>query len=237
MQKILGFGENVAGYDVPVLNEREIRAAAGLLFLAAFFSFMHVWLVGNYFFIKLYVSGFLVEFIIRLFINPKFAPAMILGRFIVSQQKVEYTGAPQKKFAWSIGFLMALGMFASLVLANQVSVVTCIVCLICLTFLFFETSFGICIGCVMYNLTHKQKAHFCPGGVCEVHQQEPIQVITPKQILLVIMFAIGLWLWAKSPLVVNSISRTTGQDCLIHQLTGQTDQEVNSCAPVMHTQR
>lgn len=31
MQKIFGFGETVAGYDVPVKNEREVRAAAGIL--------------------------------------------------------------------------------------------------------------------------------------------------------------------------------------------------------------
>ena len=29
------FGENVQGYDIPVLNEREVRAGAGILF---FFS-------------------------------------------------------------------------------------------------------------------------------------------------------------------------------------------------------
>ena len=27
------FGEDVEGYDIPVLNEREIRASAGILFL------------------------------------------------------------------------------------------------------------------------------------------------------------------------------------------------------------
>ena len=33
MNKIVKFGEDVDGYSIPVLNEREIRAAAGLLFL------------------------------------------------------------------------------------------------------------------------------------------------------------------------------------------------------------
>ena len=31
--KIIKFGEDVDGYNIPVLNEREVRAAAGLLFL------------------------------------------------------------------------------------------------------------------------------------------------------------------------------------------------------------
>ena len=33
MSKIIKFGEDVQGYSIPVLNEREIRAAAGILFL------------------------------------------------------------------------------------------------------------------------------------------------------------------------------------------------------------
>ncbi len=32
MSKLINFGENVEGYAIPVLNEREIRAAAGILF-------------------------------------------------------------------------------------------------------------------------------------------------------------------------------------------------------------
>ncbi len=33
VNKTFRFGQDVAGYNIPVLNEREIRAAAGLLFL------------------------------------------------------------------------------------------------------------------------------------------------------------------------------------------------------------
>ena len=33
--KLTGFGETMPGYDVPVLNEREVRAAAGILFVIA----------------------------------------------------------------------------------------------------------------------------------------------------------------------------------------------------------
>ena len=34
------FGEHVAGYSIPVLNEREIRASAGILFVFMLISFM-----------------------------------------------------------------------------------------------------------------------------------------------------------------------------------------------------
>ena len=35
--KNIKFGETVKGYDIPVLNEREVRAAAGILFIFTFF--------------------------------------------------------------------------------------------------------------------------------------------------------------------------------------------------------
>ena len=42
MNKTKQFGETVEGYDIPVLNEREIRASAGILFLVMFWSWMLV---------------------------------------------------------------------------------------------------------------------------------------------------------------------------------------------------
>jgi len=51
----LQFGEQVAGYDVRVLNEREIRAAAGILFLLALIAFMHAWLLGNFQWKRLFI--------------------------------------------------------------------------------------------------------------------------------------------------------------------------------------
>lgn len=42
MKSFVKFGEDVAGYDIPVLNEREIRAAAGIFFLLMFISLMQI---------------------------------------------------------------------------------------------------------------------------------------------------------------------------------------------------
>lgn len=39
------FGEDVKGYTIPVLNEREIRAAAGIFFLFIFASIQRVGLL------------------------------------------------------------------------------------------------------------------------------------------------------------------------------------------------
>ena len=39
MKNNLQFGETVSGYNIPVVNEREIRATAGIMFLATLISF------------------------------------------------------------------------------------------------------------------------------------------------------------------------------------------------------
>src|SRR3954468_553963 len=147
MSNIIQFGENVEGYPIPVLNEREIRAAAGIMFLATFISLMLIVFKNNFLPIKYVITIFLTDFIIRVFISPKFSPSLIIGRLIVRNQVPEYVGAQQKKFSWIIGLILSATMFILLVLVNAYSPITGITCLVCLVFLFFETAFGICLGC------------------------------------------------------------------------------------------
>src|SRR5207344_3119305 len=107
MNKRTQFGEHVNGYTIPVLNEREIRAAAGILFLATFLSLMLIIFKNNFLPIKYVVTFFLADFIIRVFVSPRFSPTLILGRLIVRNQVPEYVGARQKKFAWVIGVALS----------------------------------------------------------------------------------------------------------------------------------
>lgn len=182
------FGENVKGFSIPVLNEREIRASSGILFLFALLSLLFILFRGNFVLAKYFVTLFLIEFIIRLAISPRYAPTLILGRLIVSRQTPEYVGAPQKKFAWTIGLVLSAIMFALMVIYNTYSAITGIICLICLIFLFFETSFGICIGCTFYSWFYKDKAQYCPGEVCDVTQKADIQKVTVSQLITVLLF-------------------------------------------------
>src|SRR4030095_3892475 len=140
MNKLIQFGENVEVYSIPVLNEREIRAAAGILFLATFISLMLIVFKNNFLPIKYVITAFLADFMIRVFINPKFSPTLIIGRLIVGNQTPEYVGAKQKKFAWIIGVTLSATMFIFMVVINSYSPITGIICLICLMFLFFESA-------------------------------------------------------------------------------------------------
>lgn len=191
MSKIVNFGETVEGYTIPVLNEREIRAAAGILFLMMFISILQVIYKGDFLMLKYATMLFLTDISIRVFINPKFAPTLIMGRWIVRSQTPEYVGAKQKKIAWIIGVVLALTMFILLVVVNSFSPITGLICLICLIFLFFEAAFGICLGCKFYALVYKDKAQYCPGEVCDVKSRHEIQKTNWGQFLIVLAF-IGL---------------------------------------------
>ncbi|MDF1550266.1 MAG: DUF4395 domain-containing protein [Bacteroidales bacterium] len=194
MKKIFKFGENVEGYNIPVLNEREIRAGAGILFLMMFISIMVVILKGNFTMLKYAIVIFLTDIVIRVFINPKFAPSLIIGRLIVRNQVPEYVGAQQKKFAWIIGVILATIMLVLQVIVNSYSPITGLICFICLIFLFFETAFGICLGCKFYSLFYKEKAQYCPGEVCEVKDRQEIQKTSVKQLLIVFAFIAYIFL-------------------------------------------
>jgi len=188
MNNLIQFGENVDEYNIPVLNEREIRASAGILFLATFFSLMLIIFKDNFVPIKYVITLFLTDFIIRVFINPKFSPTLIIGRLIVRNQVPEYVGAQQKKFAWIIGVALSGTMFIFMVVVNSYSPITGIICLICLVFLFFESAFGICLGCKFYSMFYKEKAQYCPGEVCDVKSKQDIQKTSWAQLLIVLAF-------------------------------------------------
>jgi len=188
MKKSIKFGEDVEGYSIPVLNEREIRAAAGLLFLATFLSLMFIVFKGNFVPIKYIITFFLADFLIRVFISPRYSPSLILGRLIVRNQNPEYVGAAQKKFAWIIGVALAATMFIFFIFVNAYSMITGIICLICLIFLFFESAFGICLGCKFYPLFFKEKVQYCPGEVCDLKNKHDIQKTSRGQFLALLAF-------------------------------------------------
>lgn len=190
MNKIIQFGENAEGYDIRVLNEREIRAAAGILFLATFISLMFILFKNNFLPVKYVLIIFLADFSIRVFVNPKFSPTLILGRLIVHNQAPEYVGAQQKKFAWTIGVILSATMFVFMVVVNSYSPITGIICFICLLFLFFESAFGICLGCKFYPVFFKGKAQKCPGEICEVRSRQDIQKTSVPQLLIVFAFVV-----------------------------------------------
>lgn len=186
------FGETVEGYDIPVLNEREIRGAAGILFLFMLISFMNIMFKANFLMIKYFITVFMLDMAIRVFINPKYSPSLIIARFAVRNQTPQYVGAAQKKFAWYIGLTLSTAMFIHMIVFNAYGPINGFSCLICMILMFFEVAFGICIGCKIYGLFNKGKVQYCPGEVCELKDRHEIQKTTPTQLLVLLAFGILL---------------------------------------------
>lgn len=168
MARVFGFGEVVEGYPIRVVNEREARAGAGILLLFGLIAFSQAFLDGSFTMTRMVILVFAVDFAIRVLVNPRFAPSLILGRYMVRKQTPDYVGAAQKRFAWGLGLAIALFMIVWNLWLNQAGPVALLGCVSCILLLFFETSFGICVGCAIYNWIWPGQAQLCPGGVCEV---------------------------------------------------------------------
>ena len=190
------YGEKVEGYDVFVLNEREARAGAGILFLIGLLSLVNAVALGHLIVTKVFISFFTLDFLMRV-IQPRYSPSLLLGRFFVQNQRPEYVGATQKRFAWGIGLLLALPMFYLLVIDFQPNPIKVLVCILCLALLFFESAFSICVGCKIYGIFKKDPVTHCPGGVCEIRTKDKIQTfnLAQKIITVVVMLALSFGLY------------------------------------------
>ncbi len=162
------------------------------------------------------------NFTVRIFVNPRFAPSLIVGQWMVARQQPEWVGAPQKRFAWGIGFVRALAMLYLVVINNIIGPINVIVCALCLTLLFFEAAFGICIGCKVYNFFNKEQAQLCPGGTCEV-QPRVASGMRFGQIAVVALFAVlvvGVTNWVYR---TGSSGPFAAQNLVIAQPSGAVD--------------
>lgn len=186
------FGETVEGYNIPVLNEREIRGAAGILFLFMLISFMIIMFKADFLLIKYFITVFMLDMAIRVFINPKYSPSLIIARFMVRNQTPQYVGAAQKRFAWIIGLTLSTAMFVHMIVFNAYGPANGISCLLCMILMFFEVAFGICIGCKVYAMFNKGKVQYCPGEVCELKDRQEIQKTSVTQVMVLLGFGILL---------------------------------------------
>jgi hypothetical protein len=152
---IIQFGEYKEGIPFKVLDEREIRASAGIMLFLGTLATINAFIFERYIVVT-YLSGFLaLNFMIGLFIHARWSPTMLLARLATYKQSQLPIGAVQKRFAWSLGLGLAVIIFIlSFFLLSDVTYFepVCMLCLLCLFLLFFETAFGICIGCKLFDL-------------------------------------------------------------------------------------
>ena len=174
---IFSFGEYIEGKPYKVLNERRMRASAGIMFLFGLFATVNGFVLQRFQYIPYVMGGLVINFLIGLFINPKLSPTVLLAYIFVGRQTPIPIGAVQKKFAWSIGLILSSTIFVlSIPLQTDSSYfhTVCPLCVLCLFMLYLETAFAICVGCKVYDLfirlkilpKPKEKPN-CMGNNCE----------------------------------------------------------------------
>jgi len=185
------YGEKVPGYSQRVINEREARAAAGILgMLGTIIIFIGIGF-NHIIVARVYLAFLWFDFFARV-VNANYSPSMLLGKLIVQNQQPEYVGALQKRFAWTLGWLISFPMVYWFVLHWDITFYKVLVCVLCITLMFLESAFSVCVGCIIYKLFTRRNPTNCPGGVCEMHQKEPIQTFNFIQKVIVSLLLLSL---------------------------------------------
>jgi hypothetical protein len=156
----------------PVLNERDARAAAGIMLLIGAVAFVYAFLLRSYTMIDVVVVLFALEFALRI-ISSDIAPIYALAKLTVRGMRPEWTGAAQKRFAWTLGLMMALTVTVLIHGFGARGLGNAILCGTCLVLMWLETSLGLCVGCKLYYglmklglVKQPDVMPACPGGAC-----------------------------------------------------------------------
>ena len=157
-----------------VFNEHEVRAAAGMTLLLGTIALVYAYFAQVYLPIQIITTFFFVEFLIRVTAGIQYSPMGIVGRWMTSRQTPHWVSAKPKRFAWTLGLLMA----ASMMVITNVGIrgpLPLTICLICLTLMWLESVLGLCLGCETHRLmvrmgwvANDKDYEVCTHGTCSI---------------------------------------------------------------------
>lgn len=163
----------------PVVNEREVRGAAGIMFAIALTAFVYVYITRDFSPLYVIVPLFWLDFFLKAVFQPRYSIFGAIATVFIRKQRPEYVGAIQKRFAWTIGLVLASIMLIWPVLLDVRGVLPFAVCSICIFFMWLETAFGICAGCKIYSwlldkgiLKEPEVRAACPGAACSIQKHK-----------------------------------------------------------------
>jgi hypothetical protein len=160
-----------------VLNERAVRATAGITFAIWFFTMLTTYYTKTYFLLYGVVTFFFIDFLIKVLWGPKYSLLSRLWSFLVRKQDPEWVWAIQKRFAWGIGLFMSFLVMNISIVFHVRGMLPLSLCSVCLLFMWMESSLWVCVWCNIYSflewkgmIKKKDIRPACPGGVCRVPQ-------------------------------------------------------------------
>jgi hypothetical protein len=158
----------------PAVDERQVRAAAGLTMIIGAVAFSYAYFAKQYVPLQIAASVFFVEFLIRVTAGIRYSPIGVIARAITLGYPPEWVSAKPKRFAWTLGLAMALAM--TIITNSGIrGYLPRTICLICLTLMWMESALGLCLGCKIYGLLIRRgwaaidpEVEVCADGACQV---------------------------------------------------------------------
>jgi hypothetical protein len=150
-----------------VVNENEVRAAAGLTMVVGAVAFSYAYFAKQYLPLQVVATVFFLEFLARLTIGLRSSPVGVVARAMTLGRPPDWVSAKPKRFAWTLG----LGMtFAMTIITNSGirGLLPRTICLICLTLMWLESTLGVCLGCELHGLLVRRgrSPALCTDGSC-----------------------------------------------------------------------
>lgn len=165
------------------VNETAIRIGAGIMFTIGFFTFLSVYYAGKYEMAIGVVALFWLDFLLKV-INPSYSLVGTIANYLARNKEKVWVWAIQKRFAWSIGLVMASVVLWALInrvlihhnlhhIAETISW-PMYFCIVCLIFMRLEAILWWCAGCKIFEFLVKHKFlknndhQTCPDGACSL---------------------------------------------------------------------
>ncbi|HEY7604603.1 MAG TPA: DUF4395 domain-containing protein [Gaiellaceae bacterium] len=157
----------------PVVDENEVRAAAGLTMAIGAVAFAYAYFDKQYLPLQVVATFFFIEFLVRVTVGIRWSPVGLVARALTYGFSPDWVSAKPKRFAWSLGLAMT---FAMTVITNSGirGLLPRTICLICLVLMWLESSLGLCIGCRIHGLmvrrgwtTRDPAIEACADGSCD----------------------------------------------------------------------
>jgi hypothetical protein len=167
-----------------LVNENEVRAAAGLTMVIGAVAFSYAYFSKQYVPLQAAASLFLIEFVIRVTVGLRFSPVGVVARALTAGRPPDWVSAQPKRFAWTLGMMMALAMTVITNIGIR-GLLPRTICLTCLTLMWMESALGLCVGCMLYGLLARRGwttpgLELCSDGTCqpEVSQVTELSAVT-----------------------------------------------------------
>lgn len=177
----IAVGEKVSGLVVDgrelragVVDENQVRAAAGVTLVLAAVAFSFSYFDKQYVPLQVISPFFLVDFLIRTTVGLRCSPVGVVAGWLTRWRPADWVSVKPKLFAWRLGVAIAL---AVTIISNSGirGMLPRTLCATCLVLMWMEASLGLCLGCKIYAFLMRRgwtrtdpEIEVCAGGVCSL---------------------------------------------------------------------